>query len=207
MGQALKRAFATPAPHFSKPSLGILMAGGSGAPLPCSFPGYRSWAAHIWAEARRRGGSLACPPTPPPGLPGWGFARPRSRSWGGGRSDPPPPHPPLPRGVAAVPPYLAGLGGSGRAGSAPSFPPRLPVPVTGAGGAAATDWLRASHAAGPGRAGLGWAGHGGALRRWARQQRSPFPAQNPVGRRGRDRVSPAASAMRSGRRGGTCAGR
>lgn len=29
--------------------------------------------------------------------------------------------------------------------------------MTGTGGASATDWLRASHAAGPGRAGLGWA--------------------------------------------------
>jgi len=112
MGQALKRAFATPAPHFSKPSLGILMVGGSGAPLPCSFYGYRSWAAHIWAEARRRGGSLACPPTPPPGLPGGDVARPRSRSWGGGRSDPPPRHPPSAPGSGRGSTVFSGVGRS-----------------------------------------------------------------------------------------------
>lgn len=93
--------------------------------------------------------------------------------------------PSFPRGVAAAPPYLPGwavAAGPGRLHPPSSLPARPPVPVTGAGGAAAADWLRASHAAGPGRAGAvpGWAGHGGALPRRARQQRSPFPAQRPV---------------------------
>lgn len=131
-------------------------------------------------SGQRRAGAGAASPVPQPLRPDSRVGALRGRGavrGAGGARILLPATPPLPRGVAAVPPYLAGLGGSGRAGSAPSFPPRLPVPVTGAGGAAATDWLRASHAAGPGRAGPGWAGLGTAERSGGGHGSSAAPSQ------------------------------
>lgn len=135
--------------------------GNAGAPLLCSFHGCRSWAAHIWTAARRRGGCLACSPTPPPAPPGRGFARPFAELGALGSSSPP-----QPRGVAAVSPYLAAW--RWRPGRVGSF---LPSPPPGAG-----DWNGRSlgdrlapgitcGGAGQGRAGLGTAersggGHG-----------------------------------------------
>lgn len=129
--------------------------GGVGAPLLCSFHGCRSWAAHIWTAARRRGGCLACSPTPPPAPPGRGFARPFAELGALGSSSPP-----QPRGVAAVSPYLAAW--RWRPGRVGSF---LPSPPPGAG-----DWNgrslgdRLAPGITCGGAGQGWAGLGTAER-------------------------------------------
>lgn len=176
--------------------------------------GCSSWAAHIWAAARRRWGRLAC--SPQPATPPAGALRARGalrsvRTGEGGRSL-------LPWGVAAILPYLSGLGGGGRAGPAPSFPPSLPASrCRRLERAEPPRPIGSGHHMRRGRAGagagLGWAGHGGALPRRAHgssatpsQPRAP-PDTAEGTAPAPPAITPAAPAMRSSRRAGTCAGR